>query len=136
MDLIRSAAEAKNRDADRLECEAWNAIMWDVGQMPSPGVPQAEPMIGKAINGGFDLLEAQPMRPGFHIAAASVKAAGAASLEAGSLAVPRVLQRRPALQPAGSIFWDLATPGRIPPNPRTGSHSTPMISCSGSVPEN
>jgi hypothetical protein len=25
--LIRSAAEAKIRDADRLECEAWNAIM-------------------------------------------------------------------------------------------------------------
>src|ERR1700688_401146 len=26
--LIRSAAEAKIREADRLECEAWNAIMW------------------------------------------------------------------------------------------------------------
>ena len=25
--LIRSAAEAKLREADRLECEAWNAIM-------------------------------------------------------------------------------------------------------------
>ncbi len=25
--------------------------------MPSPGDPQAEPTIGKAINGGFDLLE-------------------------------------------------------------------------------
>ena len=57
---IRSAAEAKIREADRLECEAWNAIMWAGGPaMPSPGEPQAEPTIGKAINGGFDLLEAR-----------------------------------------------------------------------------
>ena len=42
--LIRSAAEAKIREADRLECEAWNAIMWAGGpSMPSPGDPQAEP---------------------------------------------------------------------------------------------
>jgi hypothetical protein len=35
--LIRSAAEAKIREADRLECEAWNAIMWAGGPaMPSP----------------------------------------------------------------------------------------------------
>jgi hypothetical protein len=27
--------------------------------MPSPNDPQAEPTIAKAINGGFDLLEAQ-----------------------------------------------------------------------------
>jgi hypothetical protein len=27
--------------------------------MPSPGDPQAEPTIAKAINGGFDLLEAK-----------------------------------------------------------------------------
>lgn len=27
--------------------------------MPSPGDPQAEPTIGKAINDGFDLLEAK-----------------------------------------------------------------------------
>jgi hypothetical protein len=58
--LIRSAAEAKIREADRLECKAWNAIMWAGGPaMPSPGDPQAEPTIGKAINGGFDLLEAK-----------------------------------------------------------------------------
>jgi hypothetical protein len=56
--LIRSAAEAKIREADRLECEAWNAIMWAGGPaMPSPGEPQAEPTIGKAIDGGFDLLK-------------------------------------------------------------------------------
>ena len=29
--LIRSAAEAKIREADRLECEAWNATMWAGG---------------------------------------------------------------------------------------------------------
>lgn len=58
--LIRSAAEPKIREADRLECEAWNAIMWAGGPaMPSPGDPQAEPTIGKAINGGYDLLEAK-----------------------------------------------------------------------------
>src|SRR5436305_1283672 len=58
--LIRSAAEAKLREADRLECEAWNAIMWAGGPaMPSPREPQAEPTIAKAINGGYDLLEAR-----------------------------------------------------------------------------
>jgi hypothetical protein len=63
--LIRSAAEEKIREADRLECEAWNAIMWAGGPaMPSPGDPQAEPTIGKAINGGYDLLEAQCNRCG------------------------------------------------------------------------
>jgi hypothetical protein len=63
--LIRSAAEARIREADRLECEAWNAIMWAGGPaMPSPGDPQAEPTIGKAINGGHDLLEAQCNRCG------------------------------------------------------------------------
>jgi hypothetical protein len=56
--FIRSAAEAKIREADRLECEAWNAIMWAGGPaMPSPGDPQAEPTNGKAINGGFPWLE-------------------------------------------------------------------------------
>src|SRR4051812_48849957 len=44
----------------RIECEAWNAIMWAGGPaMPSPGDPQAEPTISNAINGGFDLLEAR-----------------------------------------------------------------------------
>jgi hypothetical protein len=58
--LIRSAAEAKIRQADLLECEAWNAIMWAGGPaMPSPCDPQAEPTIGKAINAGYDLLEAK-----------------------------------------------------------------------------
>jgi hypothetical protein len=29
--LIRNAAQAKIREADRLECEPWNAIMWASG---------------------------------------------------------------------------------------------------------
>jgi hypothetical protein len=34
--------------------------------MPSPGEPQAEPTIGQAINGGYDLLEAmQSLQPRF-----------------------------------------------------------------------
>src|SRR3981081_3012175 len=61
--LTRSAAEAKIREADRLECEAWNAIMWAGGPaMPPPGDPQAEPQSAKAINGGYDLLEAKCTR--------------------------------------------------------------------------
>jgi hypothetical protein len=101
--LIRSAAEAKLREADRLECEAWNAIMWVGGPaMSSPGEPQAEPTIGKAINGGYDLLEVKcnrcdrvslvPLR--------SLKAPTAdPGLEAGGGALPRALQRGTALQP-------------------------------------
>ena len=58
--LIRSAAEEKLREADRLECDAWNAIMW-AGRpaMPSPCEPQANPTISKALNAGYDLLEAK-----------------------------------------------------------------------------
>ena len=58
--LIRGAAEEKLREADRLECDAWNAIMWAGGPaMPSPGEPQANPTIRKALNAGYDLLEAK-----------------------------------------------------------------------------
>jgi hypothetical protein len=59
--LIRSAAEAKIREADRLECEAWNAMMWAwaAGEMrPTIDETNANPTIGKAVNGGYDLLEA------------------------------------------------------------------------------
>jgi hypothetical protein len=54
------AAEAR-KEADRLACIAWNQRMlgYKGPAMPSPGDPQAEPTIGKAINGGFDLLEAK-----------------------------------------------------------------------------
>lgn len=56
--MIRSAAEAKLQEADRLECDAWNAIMWAGGPaMPSPGEAQANPTITKALNAGYDLLE-------------------------------------------------------------------------------
>jgi hypothetical protein len=59
--LIRSAAEEKKiREADRLECAAWNAAMWAGGPArPAPGEAQADPTIGKAINGGYRLLEAK-----------------------------------------------------------------------------
>lgn len=63
--LIRSAAKAKIREADRLECEAWNALMWAwaTGEMrPVIDDRQANPTIGKAINGGYDLLEAKCKR--------------------------------------------------------------------------
>jgi hypothetical protein len=35
---IRGPAELKIRKADRLECEAWNAVMWAGGPArPAPG---------------------------------------------------------------------------------------------------
>jgi hypothetical protein len=65
--LIRSAAEAKIREADRLECEAWNAVVWAGGPaMPSPGEPQAEPTIAKAVKAKCDLRSyfiGRPTRP-------------------------------------------------------------------------
>jgi hypothetical protein len=58
--VIRGAAEEKLREADRPECEAWNAIMWLGGPArPTPGEAEAEPTIGNAINGGYDLLKAK-----------------------------------------------------------------------------
>src|SRR5215203_1704596 len=36
--LIQSAAEANLREADRLECEAWNAIMWAVRPCRPPAI--------------------------------------------------------------------------------------------------
>lgn len=46
------------READRMECEAWSALMWAGGPaMPSVGETQANPTIGMALNGGYDLLE-------------------------------------------------------------------------------
>jgi hypothetical protein len=50
--LIRSAAVEKIREAD--------AIMWAGGTVrAAPGELQAEPTIGKAMNGGYDLLKAK-----------------------------------------------------------------------------
>ncbi|MGJ5036615.1 hypothetical protein ACQR13_21115 [Bradyrhizobium sp. HKCCYLRH3059] len=53
---IRSAADEKLRQADRPECEAWNAIMWAGGPaMPAPGEPQANPTIDlRSITPGDD----------------------------------------------------------------------------------
>jgi hypothetical protein len=100
--LIRSAAEAKIREADRLECEAWNAIMWAGGPaMPSPGEPQAAPTIATAINGGYDFLEAKCNRCDVFHAQAS---AGYASLETGSRALLRALQRGPARRQRAHIL--------------------------------
>src|SRR6476661_2024920 len=88
--LIRSAAEAKIREADRLECEAWNAIMWAGGPaMPSPGEPQAEPTIAKAINGGYDLLEAKCNR---------CERVSLVALQTRGCAVVRAVQREAELQ--------------------------------------
>ena len=95
--------------------------MWAGGQIPSPGNPQAEPMIGKAINGGFDLLEARHNRcDRVSILPLLALATGAASLEDGSLAVPRVLQRRPALQPAAAGAYSGLSNAR--PDPTQPAH--------------
>jgi hypothetical protein len=105
--LIRSAAEAKIREADRLECEAWNAIMWAGGPaMPSPGEPQAEPTIVKAINGGYDLLEAKCNRCD-RVSLVDLRALKHPRLEAGGRPLLPALQRRPTLQPpaASAHSW-------------------------------
>lgn len=49
--LARAEADAKAREADRLECNAWNAIMF------CGGPAQPSPTLGTALNAGFDLLE-------------------------------------------------------------------------------
>jgi hypothetical protein len=113
--LIRSAAEAKLRKADRLECEAWNAIMWAGGPaMPSPSEPQAEPTIGKAINGGYDLLEAKCNRCD-RVSLVTLRSLKRhPGLEAGGGALLRAMQRSPAIQPppAGAHRWpDLCAAG-------------------------
>jgi hypothetical protein len=48
-------SEAKIREADRLECEAWNTFIWAGGPaMRSPGEPQAEPAGIKAAERAID----------------------------------------------------------------------------------
>lgn len=54
--VARAAGEAKIREADRLECEAWNAIMF------CGGPAQPSPTIGRALNAGYDFLEVQCKR--------------------------------------------------------------------------
>jgi hypothetical protein len=56
----------QNPQSRSAECEAWNAIMWADGPaMPSPGDPQAEPTIGKAVNGYMSYSEAALSYPQF-----------------------------------------------------------------------
>jgi hypothetical protein len=76
--------------------------MWAGGPaMPSPGEPQAEPTIGKAINGGYDLLEAKCNRCDRVSLVPLIPEAptGDPGLEAGGGAVLPALQRGAALQP-------------------------------------
>jgi hypothetical protein len=67
--LIRSAAEEKIREADKLECEAFNAMLWawahsEARRPAELDTTEANPTIGKAINGGYDLLEANAIAVG------------------------------------------------------------------------
>src|SRR5258708_6577991 len=48
---VRAQAREKDREADRLECNAWNAIMFCGG----PADPS--PTIGTALNAGYGFLE-------------------------------------------------------------------------------
>jgi hypothetical protein len=97
----RREAAAIVREADRLECEAWSALMWAGGPaMPSPGDAQANPTIAMALNSGFDLLEARCGR-----------------CQRTSLVPLRAIERRPdteiwKLEP--SLFCELCSGGRGP----------------------
>lgn len=88
--LIRSAAEAKIREADRLECEAWNAIMWArsghaVAWRPPGRADDRQSHQRRMRSPGSQM---QSLRPGFAGAAAIPAAtAGHASVEAGGGAV-------------------------------------------------
>jgi hypothetical protein len=55
---VRGEAHEKYRAADRLECNAWNAIMFCGG----PAEPS--PTIGTALNAGYDFLEVRCNRCG------------------------------------------------------------------------
>ena len=65
--LIRIAAEERLREVDKLECEAFNATIWawansEALRPANLDETEANPTIGKAINGGYDLLEAKCSR--------------------------------------------------------------------------
>ena len=83
--------------------------MWAGGPaMPWPGEPQAEPTIGKAINSGYDLLEAKcnrcervslvPLR-------ISEAAPGDAGLEAGGRCIARPAARNGVTAAASGTSW-------------------------------
>ena len=54
--LVRAEARAKHRQADQLECNAWNAIMF------CGGPAQPSPTIETALNAGYDLLDVKGNR--------------------------------------------------------------------------
>jgi hypothetical protein len=56
--LVRAEARAKDRQADQLECNAWNAIMF------CGGPAQPSPSIATALNAGYDQLEVRCNRCG------------------------------------------------------------------------
>jgi hypothetical protein len=55
---VRADARAKDRKADQLECNAWNAIMF------CGGPAQPSPTIETASNAGYDRLEVRCNRSG------------------------------------------------------------------------
>src|ERR1700733_9362509 len=56
--VVRAEARAKDRKADQLECNAWNAIMF------CGGPAQPSPTIETALNAGYDRLEVRCNRCG------------------------------------------------------------------------
>jgi hypothetical protein len=56
--VVRAEAREKDRKADRLECNAWNAIMF------CGGPAQPSPNIETALNAGYDRLEVRCNRCG------------------------------------------------------------------------
>jgi len=84
-------------------------VGWWSSRCPHPAIRKAEPTIGKAINGGFDFLEAKCNRCN-RVSLVPLRAlkqtAGNAGLETGSRALLRAVQRWAPLQPpaAGSYL--------------------------------
>jgi hypothetical protein len=56
--VVRAEAREKDRKADQLECNAWNAIMF------CGGPAQPSPTIATALNAGYDRLEVRCNRCG------------------------------------------------------------------------
>jgi hypothetical protein len=56
--VVRAEAREKDRNADQLECNAWNAIML------CGGPAQPSPTIETALNAGYDKLEVRCNRCG------------------------------------------------------------------------
>lgn len=52
-DRLRTEADGKIREALKLECEAWSALMW------AGGPAQPSPTLGEAVSIGFTVLKVQ-----------------------------------------------------------------------------